>query len=1140
MFIWWGEELICFYNDAYRPSLGNEGKHPGILGKPAKEAWPEIWDTISPLIKGVLDGGEATWSEDQLIPIYRNGQLEDVYWTFSYSAIIGEEGNVAGVLVTCVETTAKVLNLKMLTQSKDELQFAIDATELGTFDYNPITKKFAANKQLKEWFGLSFDKDIELTHAIDAIIPEDKARVTAAIEAALMPSHGGLYDVEYTIVHPVTGRETIVRAKGKAWFAEGIAYRFNGTLQDVTVQAMARKKIEESEARFRNIVRQAPLGITILKGDDHVVEMANATYLELIDRTEDKFIGKPLYEVLPEVKESIEELLKGVLQDGKPFYGYEFPVTLNRYGKIESCYFNFVYHPLRELDGRISGIMVVAMEVTTSVNTRHALTESEKQFKNLVMQSPIPMTIFRGADHKIEIANRVMYEKIWRKKESEIMGRPALEVFPELKDQKYEELLKHVMTTGETYRESESIAYIMGDDGMQKFYLDFEYAPLREPDGAVSGIFITVNDVTEKVAARTSVEESEKRFRNVADNAPVLIGMSGPDKQSHYFNKAWLNYTGRTAEQETGSGWMDGIHADDIERFTKMYNESFDKRVEFYIEFQLKRHDGKYRWISDYGVPRFTSDGEFEGYICASMDIHEQVIYQKKLKEDEARLNIVISASELGTWEFEPKTLKGIYSERFLTLFDIDDIASVKHASLVSRIHPDDLKVREAAFKVAYATGQLYYEARVVWRDKSVHWIEVKGRVFYDEANQPDLLIGTIRDTTEEKNYQQRLLQREQKFRLLADSMPQFVWTGDAEGNLDYFNQSVYEYAGMKQSEATTGNWLQIVHPDDREENVARWMDSVRTGNEFKFEHRFLRADGEYRWQQSRAIPQRDSNGTIQMWVGTSTDIQDQKIFTNELERQVRERTTELEQKNRELGKMNSELEAFAYVSSHDLQEPLRKIQTFASRILQKEQANLSDSGKDYFQRMQNAAQRMQTLIEDLLAYSRTSTTERVFRTINLNDAITEVKNDLKEVLAEKNATVEVGTMCELNIIPFQFRQLLNNLFTNSLKFSREGVPPVIKIGSRMIDGSHIDVANILPHKTYCHISVSDNGIGFEPQYSERIFEVFQRLHGKDEYKGTGIGLAIVKKIVDNHNGVITASGEVDKGATFDIYIPVS
>ena len=237
---------------------------------------------------------------------------------------------------------------------------------------------------------------------------------------------------------------------------------------------------------------------------------------------------------------------------------------------------------------------------------------------------------------------------------------------------------------------------------------------------------------------------------------------------------------------------------------------------------------------------------------------------------------------------------------------------------------------------------------------------------------------------------------------------------------------------------------------------------------------------------------------------------------------------------------MNDELQSFAYVSSHDLQEPLRKIQTFATWLLEKEEANLSDTGKDYFRRLQTASNRMKTLIEDLLAYSRTNTAERIFEKTDLTILLQQVKEDLKEDIELKNAVIESNKLPEAKIIPFQFRQLLLNLIGNSLKFSRPGITPHIKIHGEITAGSTFNNNPAFQHKQYYHLSVSDNGIGFNPIYKDRIFEVFQRLHGKEQYKGTGIGLAIVKKIVANHNGIITANAEVDKGATFDIYIPAS
>ena len=248
----------------------------------------------------------------------------------------------------------------------------------------------------------------------------------------------------------------------------------------------------------------------------------------------------------------------------------------------------------------------------------------------------------------------------------------------------------------------------------------------------------------------------------------------------------------------------------------------------------------------------------------------------------------------------------------------------------------------------------------------------------------------------------------------------------------------------------------------------------------------------------------------------------------------------EKEKRASELGIANKELLAFTYISSHDLQEPLRKIQTFVTIILKNENENLSDNGKYNFQRMQDAASRMQQLIDDLLAFSRIATTELKFENTDLNIIIEEVKAELKDTIWEKSASIEATELGTANIIAFQFRQLMYNLISNALKFSQPDVPSHIVIKSNIVIGSKLNNESLSPEKNYFHITVKDNGIGFEPHFNERIFEVFQKLHGKEVYGGTGIGLAIVKKIVENHNGIIIATSELKKGATFDIYFPAN
>ncbi|OYU82240.1 MAG: two-component sensor histidine kinase [Flavobacterium sp. BFFFF1] len=245
----------------------------------------------------------------------------------------------------------------------------------------------------------------------------------------------------------------------------------------------------------------------------------------------------------------------------------------------------------------------------------------------------------------------------------------------------------------------------------------------------------------------------------------------------------------------------------------------------------------------------------------------------------------------------------------------------------------------------------------------------------------------------------------------------------------------------------------------------------------------------------------------------------------------------EKEKRAAELLIANKELESFTFISSHDLQEPLRKIQSFSDRVLTGDYENLSAKGKYYFERMQLSALHMQTLINDLLAYSRTTASERKFENTDLTKIIREVMASLKEDIQQKNATIEFSRLCEVCIIPFQFRQLMQNLLTNAIKFSEPSRSPHITIECNIVNETNSPVA--LPGLgDYIQISITDNGMGFDPIYKDKIFEIFQRVHDGEAFEGTGIGLTIVKKIVDNHRGRITATAIPSQGTTFDIFIP--
>jgi two-component system CheB/CheR fusion protein len=299
----------------------------------------------------------------------------------------------------------------------------------------------------------------------------------------------------------------------------------------------------------------------------------------------------------------------------------------------------------------------------------------------------------------------------------------------------------------------------------------------------------------------------------------------------------------------------------------------------------------------------------------------------------------------------------------------------------------------------------------------------------------------------------------------------------------------------------------------------------------FEFTHTFKKT-GKKILLLNAQLTKKDNNE--QLIVLVMEDITERAILRNKEQKLL----LELQSANNALKELNTELTSFNHVAGHDLQEPLRKIKTFINLILTEEKQGISETVSNYFQRIKHSADKMQLLIENLLAYSRMSYKEKKLEKIDISDVVEEVKNEFEQKIKETNAQIEVKSTLEIRVITFQFYQLMSNLIGNSLKYVNPKHAPHITIKSKLVKGKKLKYEELLPDSLYCHISVSDNGIGFPSKYSERIFNLFERLHEKDKYEGTGIGLAICRKVVKNHNGFISATSEKDRGSTFDIYIP--
>ena len=346
-----------------------------------------------------------------------------------------------------------------------------------------------------------------------------------------------------------------------------------------------------------------------------------------------------------------------------------------------------------------------------------------------------------------------------------------------------------------------------------------------------------------------------------------------------------------------------------------------------------------------------------------------------------------------------------------------------------------------------------------------------------------------------------------ERFRFMAESMPQKIFTAEPDGQGGYLNRQWIEFTGLTFDRIKNWSWTQFIHPDDLEENLRLWKHSIDTGEPFHFEHRFRRADGEYRWHLSRAHAMRKEDGYISIWIGSSTEIHEQK------------------EKEEALRRANDDLQQFAYAASHDLQEPIRNVAVYSEIIARRYRDQPLDAeGQQYLGFLREGGRRLATLINDLLAYTRAGMMEVQGTPVDSTMVLSDSLSSLAEAVRESDAKVTSDVLPQVYIGEAHLQQVFQNLIGNALKYRGPEAP-------------HIHISAARSGAMWC-FSVRDNGIGIDPKYKETIFGVFKRLHHDRTYAGTGIGLAICQRVVERYGGRIWVESELGKGATFFFTIP--
>jgi PAS domain S-box-containing protein len=931
----------------------------------------------------------------------------------------------------------------------------------------------------------------------DFISPEDHEQVRARILAMhLSPDMAPILDERFVRLDGST-----IDVEVSAWavpFGDSTAIRVS--FVDVTGRKRVESALRESEQRSReqlaelqDLYDHAPVGLCVLNRDLRYVRI-NERFAEIDGVPVGEHLGRKIGEVLPVFGRQIEPGLRRVIDTGEPVLNLEVTATLP--GAREACLVTS-WLPHRDGEGRIDGINMVAQDVTERNVREQALRISEGRFRAALKTAPV--VVF---NQDLDLRYTWIHNPALGFSEDQVVGAFDADLNPDNTNRaELEALKRRVLETGVGSRQE--IAF--SNKGEER-YFDLTIDPLLDNSGALIGITCAALDITDRRSSEMVVRQSEQHLRRVLDSLFVFVGVMTPDGILVQANRAPLEAAGIRAEDVLGKPVEDTYWFCYSPLVQERMREAIRKAQageSSRFDLPVRMRDGRLMPIDFMLTPMRDDSGRITHLIPSAVDITE-----RKRAEEERESDIRALADSIPqlVWMAGPDGWIFWYNQRWY------EYTGTTQEEMEGwgwrRVHdPAMLPAVLERWRDAIAKGEPF-EMQFPLRgsDGTFRWFLTRVEPVRDESGNVARWYGTNTDVDELRRIREELYDSQSRLRAIVENARAAVSARDLEGRFILANRETEAMLGAARGELI-GKRVEDLLPAAVAAPILANDRRVLEVGPLQVEEIVPLGDIQ-RAYVSVKFPLRNAAGEAYAVCGISTDITGRKTMEEALRRS------------------NEDLQQFAYVASHDLQEPLRTVVSFTQMLSRRYGQVLDPQGQEYMIYVVEAAQRMSTLISDLLSYTRVASDEsRADTRVDLNSAVQAALKNLNVGIAECGARVECSVLPAVKGDAAQMTLIFQNLLSNSLKYRQAGVAPLISI-------------RVAPEDAHMwRFSVADNGKGFRPEYAERIFGIFKRLQGRD-VPGSGIGLAIAKTIVERHGGRIWAEGQEGAGATFHFTLP--